>query len=176
MRLRRIARGVALGLCLVATSSGCGDGGSEVAGAPAAAWPAKLAKPVDADEAAKLKAVGVRWTNQQARQLYLERVAAIAGADAQARAEGLSAEERAHRAFAARHAARMMARAMMTDAAEVAALQERDRAKYGGADGPTFERLVEEARAKGLEGDALYESIVAGAQRTDAGTNRAMGL
>ena len=178
MRWRPIARRVALTLCLAATSSGCtsGAGEGEVAGAPAAAWPAGLARPADAAEAERLKTSGTRWTNQQSRQLYLERVAEIAGADAKARADGVTAEERARRAFATRHAARMTARAMMSDPSEVAALQERDRAKYGDPDGPTFEQLVEKARAKGLEGDALYESIVESAQRTDAGTNRGMGL
>lgn len=177
VRLRRIAQRVALALCLgAAAASGCAREGSEVAGAPAEAWPAGLAKPADAAEAQELKAAGTSWTNGQARQLYLERVAAIAGEDAKWRAEGVPAEQRARRAFTIRHEARRTARAMMSDAAEVAALQERDREKYGAPDGPTFEYLVEKARGKGLEGDALYESIVESAQRTDAGVNRSLGL
>lgn len=177
MRLRRIARNVVLALCLgAAASTGCSREGSEVAGAPAEPWPAGLPKPADVAEAQRLRAAGTSWTNKQARQLYLERVAEIAAADAKWRADGLPAEERARRAFAIRSGARRTARAMMGDASEVAALQERDRAKYGDPDGPTFEFLVEKARAKGLAGDALYESIVESAQRTDAGVNRGMGL
>jgi hypothetical protein len=65
---------------------------------------------------------------------------------------------------------------MMSDPAELAALQERDRAKYGNPDGPTFEWLLERARAKGLEGDAAYLSIVESAQRTDASVNKGLGF
>lgn len=177
MTLRRIARDMVLALCLGAVASaGCSREGSEVAAAPAEPWPAGLAKPADVAEAQALKSAGTSWTNKQARQLYLERVATIAGADAKWKAEGLPAEDRARRAFAARHAARMTARAMMGDPSEVAALQERDRAKYGDPDGPSFELLVEKARAKGLTGDAIFESIVESAQRTDAGTNQSVGL
>lgn len=176
MTLRRIARDVALALCLGAAAAACQGAGSEVAGAPAEPWPAGLARPADAAEAQQLRTAGTSWTNKQARQLYLERVAGIGEAAAKWKAEGLPAEERARRAFATRHGARMTARAMMGDPTEVAALQERDRAKYGNPDGPTFEFLVEKARAKGLAGDAIYESIVESAQRTDAGVNQSMGL
>jgi hypothetical protein len=65
---------------------------------------------------------------------------------------------------------------MMANADEVKALQERDREKYGNPDGPTFEWLVEKARKKNLSGDAIYESIISSSQRTDTGTNKAMGL
>lgn len=163
-----------LALCLGgAAPVGCGGAGGEVM--VAQAWPEGLAKPADAAEAERLKQQGTSWTNSQARQLYLERVAAIAGEDARWRAERVPAEERARRAFGLRRAARMTSRAMMADAAEVTLLQERDREKYGGPDGPTFEWLVEKARAKGLEGDALFESIVESAQRTDGDVNRATG-
>ncbi len=177
MTLRRIARLVVLSACLGAVASaGCSREGSEVAGAPAEPWPEGLAKPADVAEAQALRSAGTSWTNKQARQLYLERVATIAGADAKWKAEGLPAEDRARRAFAIRHEARRTARAMMGDPSEVTALQERDRAKYGSPDGPTFEFLVDKARAKGLTGDAIYESIVESAQKTDAGTNQSMGL
>jgi hypothetical protein len=173
VRARKLLEIVVVALCLGAAAPvGCG-GGEDVAAQP---WPAGLAKPADAAEAQRLKQKGTSWTNSQARQLYLERVATIAGEDATWRADGVAAEERARRAFTIRHEARLTARAMMGDAAEVKLLQERDREKYGTPDGPTFEWLVERARAKGLAGDALYESIVESAQKTDAGVSRGMGL
>jgi hypothetical protein len=149
---------------------------TEPAVAPGDPWPAGLAKPADVAEATRLRADGVAWTNRQVRQLYLERVAAIGPRDAELRARGEPAEARALAAFTARHDARMTARAMMQDRAEVEQLQARDRDKYGDPDGPTFTLLVERAQAKGLVGDAVYESIVESAQRTDAATNRSMGL
>lgn len=174
VRARKSWQIVALALCLGgAAPVGCGGGDAAVV---AQAWPAGLARPADAAEAERLKQQGTAWTNTQARQLYLERVATIAAEDATWRAEGLAAAERARRAYTIRHAARMTARAMMADPAEVALLQERDREKYGDPDGPTFAWLVERARAKGLSGDAVYESIVDSAQRTDGDVNRAAGL
>lgn len=140
------------------------------------AWPAELPRPGDAGEAERLKQAGTRWTNRQARQVYLDRVATIAGEDAKWRAEGLPAAERARRAFTIRHEARMTARAMMSDPTELAALQARDRAKYGDPDGPSFQWLEARARAKGLGGDAIYESIVDSAQRTDQAVNQSLGF
>jgi hypothetical protein len=139
-------------------------------------WPQGLARPASVADVATLKAAGATWTDRQVRQLYLERVAAIGPRDAEQLARGDSAEARARAAYSARRDARMIARAMMTDPAAVAALQTRDRAKYGDPDGPTFEWLVERAAAKGLTGDAVYTSIVDSAQVTDAATNSSLGL
>ena len=63
---------------------------------------------------------------------------------------------------------------MMASEVEVAALRARDEAKYGQADGPTFEQLVEKGRKRGLEGDALYESILSSARRTNKQVDRRM--
>jgi hypothetical protein len=139
-------------------------------------WPDGLARPASVAEATTLKAGGVTWTDRQVRQLYLERVAAIGPKDAEATARGEPAESRARAAFTARHDARMIARAMMQDVAEVELLRTRDRDKYGNPDGPTFEYLVERATQKGLTGDAIYTSIVDSAQQTDAATNKGLGL
>ena len=70
----------------------------------------------------------------------------------------------------------MTARAMMSDPAELAALQERDRAKYGNPDGPTFDWLLERNQAKGLAGEAAYLAIVESAQKTDANVNQSLGF
>lgn len=168
-----------LTLCLgvtgpVSVFAGCEA--TEPAVAPGDRWPTGLAKPADAAEVASLRASGVAWTDRQVRQLYLERVSEIGPRDATLRAHGQSVEARARAAFAARHDARVTARAMMQDSAAVEALRERDRQKYGAPDGPSFDYLIERARQKGLEGDAVYESIVESAQRTDAVTNRSLGL
>lgn len=154
---------------------GCG-GDSERAAAPDDPWPQGLERPETVAEATTLRESGVVWTDRQVRQLYLERVAAIGERDRQLRAQGQSAEARALAAYQTRHDARMTARAMMQDQAEVATLQARDREKYGDPDGPTFTWLVERAQQKGLEGDAVYESIVESAQQTNAATNRGLGL
>ncbi len=65
---------------------------------------------------------------------------------------------------------------MMANPVEVELLRARDMAEYGNPNGPTFEFLVEQAKKAGLEGDAVYESIIDGSYRTDAGTNRSLGL
>ncbi len=153
---------------------GCND--SERAAAPNDPWPQGLERPESVAEATALRERGVVWTDRQVRQLYLERAAAIGERDAQLRAQGQTAEARALAAYQTRHDARMTARAMMQDQAEVAALQARDLEKYGDPGGPTFTWLVERAQQKGLEGDAVYESIVESAQQTNAATNRGLGL
>jgi len=65
---------------------------------------------------------------------------------------------------------------MMADPAEVGLLRARDAAEYGNPDGPTFEFLVERGRGAGLAEDAVYESLIDGSYRTDAATNRRLGL
>lgn len=139
-------------------------------------WPAGLPKPADIAEAQAQRARGVVWTDRQVRQFYLERVATIGEGDRVLQAAGKGMEERALAAYEARRVARLTARAMMQDAAAVEALRARDRDKYGAPEGPSFTYLVERAQAKGLSGDAVYQSIIDSAQRTDAATNSSMGL
>ncbi|MBK8259531.1 MAG: hypothetical protein IPK82_43595 [Polyangiaceae bacterium] len=136
--------------------------------------PGKL--PSSVDEALNLKKGGVHFSNKEIRAKYVCAAAAIGGLNEGWKKEGLSAEERAKRAFQTRHDARVISRAMMSDAAEVKALEDRDREKYGQPDGPTFDQLVKKAQEKGLSGDAVFEEIVASAQRTDAATNQALGI
>lgn len=132
--------------------------------------------PLDVAEAERARVGGQGWTNVEVRVRYLCEVARIGPAAAAWKAEGRPADERARLAYQMRHNARMLARAMMPDQDEVARLEARDMGKYGTKDGPTFEWLVDRAKAKGLEGDAIYESIVESAQVTDADVNRALGL
>ncbi|MCB9543693.1 MAG: hypothetical protein H6703_14765, partial [Myxococcales bacterium] len=108
--------------------------------------------------------------------VYVCRVRGIVGADEAWQAEGLDAEARARRAFAIRHGARLTGRAMMSNRAEVAALEARDRLTYGDRDGPSWAWLVERGRAKGLAGDALYDSIRQGAAETNETMDAHFGL
>ena len=132
--------------------------------------------PQSSAQALGLKASGTAWSNAEVRAHYLVLVAAIGPANAHWVLDGVSAEERAHRAFQMRHDARVTCRAMMSDARELAALEQRDQEKYGHPDGPRFEELVAHEQAKGLSGDAVFEAIVASAQRTNSAVNEMYGL
>ena len=111
-------------------------------------------------------------SNREIRKWYLERVAAISRLNKEWIAEGLSLETRARRAWQIRHDARLEARSMMENSAEVEDLKERDRRIYGNPDGPTFEQLVRELRREWGEGDEVFERIIAGAQTTSREANR----
>ena len=117
-----------------------------------------------------------RRTNAEIRQWYMDQVAPIPDLNRQWLAEGLSAGERAAKAWSIRHTARLDARAMMGDPTEVELLRARDMALYGNVDGPPFEFLVEQGRQEGLEEQAVYEAIFEGAYRTNVGINRRFGL
>jgi hypothetical protein len=114
-------------------------------------------------------------TDAEIRQWYLDQVATLGPLNEKWLAEGLDAEERARRAYAIRHDARIEARDMMQSWTAVLALRMRDRVKYGNPNGPTFEYLVDKNKAKGLEGDAVYEAIVGSARRTNRAVNERHG-
>lgn len=143
--------------------------------APAEA-PSNKPIPASIAEAHEQRRAGVEWDNAEIRAVYLRLVAAIGPANARWIAERLPAEDRARRAFQMRHDARLLTRAMMRDAAEVALLQRRDQDRYGHPDGPTFAWLVERERKKGEAGDAVFEAIVESAQRTDRAVNELFGV
>lgn len=132
--------------------------------------------PADAAEALTLRAAGEAWTDREARAWYLLEVARIPAIDAALQAEGRDAEARARAAWAHRKHARLGARAMMSDPAEVEALRQRDRELYGDPDGPTFEWLTARAAERGLEGDAVWLWIVDSAGRTNPWTDLRLGL
>jgi hypothetical protein len=115
-------------------------------------------------------------TNAEIRQWYLEQVARIPELNKEWRQQGFPAKERAEMAWRVRHEARLQARSMMADPAEVELLRARDMAVYDNPDGPTFESLVEKLREAGLEEGAMYEAIIEGAYRTDTGINRLLGF
>jgi len=123
-----------------------------------------------------LRQQGVSWTNQEVRLHYNRLVDTIGPANERWKQEGLGAEERARRAYGMRHDARLLTRAMMSDAQEVEELRKRDLEVYGNPDGPTFEQLVERQRSKGVTGDAVYEAIIESSQRTNEAMNKRFGL
>jgi len=160
---------VALALVL-----GCKGSPSPPSPAPSASAPARPF-PTSVAEAETLHDGGATWTNEEVRRYYVGVVATIGPSNERWKQEGVAVEERARRAFGIRHDARLTARAMMSDSADVELLRRRDQAKYGHPDGPTFEELVEKGKAAGKTGDAVYEGIVASAQRTDERVNDLFG-
>jgi len=65
---------------------------------------------------------------------------------------------------------------MMGDKRERELLRARDTIKNGSPDGPSFEFLVARLKEVGIEGDDIYEAIIAGSHRTDSELNRLLGL
>jgi hypothetical protein len=171
LRLLALTRLVVIALALVL---GCKGSPSQPSPSPSASAPAKP-YPTSVADTETLKKGGATWTNEEVRRHYDEAVATIGPSNERWRQEGVAAEERARRAFGIRHDARLTARAMMSNASEVELLRQRDQAKYGHPDGPTFEELVEKGKAAGKTGDAVYEGIVASAQRTDARVDELLG-
>ncbi len=117
-----------------------------------------------------------KFQNDEIRRWYNAETSKVDGLDAEWRAAGMSAAERARKAYELRHAARIKARKMMQNPKQVRDLQARDMAKYGNPDGPTFDQLVKGAESKGMTGDARFEHIVGSSSRTDAGYNARHGI
>jgi hypothetical protein len=159
-----------IGALVIAVTLGCAKPSAPVELASGKSLPDSSA------QAISLKTTGVAWTNAEIRAHYLVLVAAIGPANAGWKRDSVSAEERAHRAFQMRHDARITCRAMMSDARELAALEQRDQEKYGHPDGPRFDELVAHEKARGLSGDAVFEAIVESAQRTNSAVNEMYGL
>jgi len=161
---------------VVALALGCSPRSTSVSSERAAGLLAAKLFPDSLAQVEALRQQGVSWTNEEVRLHYNRLVGTIGPANEKWKQEGLSAEERARRAYGMRHEARLLTRAMMSDAAEVEELRKRDLEVYGNPDGPTFEQLVERQRSKGVSGDAVYEAIIESAQRTNQAVNRWFGL
>ncbi|MCM1192394.1 MAG: DUF4157 domain-containing protein [Lachnospiraceae bacterium] len=104
-------------------------------------------------------------SNVEAREWYLEQERRIP--DRIDRSRPL--EEQARQAFELRNQYRTRARELMAD---------RELADRLNATEPnlTWEQLVQKQRDKGLEGDAIYEAIIASAQRSRVSVNQALGI
>lgn len=125
------------------------------------------------DDASK---AGKHKTNSEIRRWYLERITTIVELNQAWIRRGLPARDRAERAWRIRHEARRAARSMMGDKRERELLRARDTIKNGSPDGPSFEFLVARLKEVGIEGDDIYEAIIAGSHRTDSELNRLLGL
>ena len=122
--------------------------------------------PITVAEAQRRKKDGARWKNRAIRKYYVCLGAVIPSSSRTWKRKGKDAPTRARLAYEIRRRARLVARAMMRDDDEVAALRARDQAKYGSPDGPTFDHLVAKMKTRGFEGDDVYEHIVKSARRT----------
>lgn len=114
-------------------------------------------------------------SNQEIRRWYLSQVSKLPLLNEAWIKHGISAEERARRAWKLRHDARLQAREMMENPLEVKLLQDRDMKYYGSPDGPTFEFLVAKAGKLGLKGDKIYEVIVADSFTTNSDVDKKFG-
>lgn len=132
--------------------------------------------PTSPEEAAILKQGGVEWTNLEARSYYLKEEVRIGQLNEHWIKEGVSLRDRAYRSWEMRKNARVTARAMMPDPEQVEKLRQDDIKLYGTPDGPTWEWSQDYARREGHEGDAVYQFIIDGAQRSRASVNRDLGI
>ncbi|MCP3141518.1 DUF1515 domain-containing protein [Pyxidicoccus xibeiensis] len=111
-------------------------------------------------------------TNSDIRKWYLEKVGTIPELDKKWAAQGVPMEERARRAVAIRHDARLEARKMMKNPLEVLMLRARDLFTYGNINGPSFNQLVKKAEDKGLRGDDVFKELIGSSNRTNQTVNQ----
>lgn len=109
---------------------------------------------------------GIRWSKDDIRTYYAAVGDDLRTIDRHLEEAGWSLESRARKALEIRRNARKVARAMLDDG-ESAALAAEDLARFGSKDGPTFDHLVAEARARGRTGDQIYADVLASAKRPE---------
>lgn len=124
--------------------------------------PASTETPTERGEA---ELVAIPKTNCEIRVWYNYQVVAIGELNKKWEKEGMDVESRAKKAYHLRHDARVNARFLMQNKAEVKVLQDRDMAKYGNPDGPTFDYLFNKSTKKGLSATEAYQSIIASSSR-----------
>lgn len=115
-------------------------------------------------------------TNSEIRQWYLEQLSRIPELNEQWIINDVSLKDRAKMAWQFRHDKRSEARAMMKNEAEKELLRRRDMAKYGTPDGPAFEFLISHLEADGLKRNAVFEAVIKGSYRTNAGIDKMLGF
>lgn len=115
-------------------------------------------------------------TNSEIRRWYLDQVATIPKLNKQWIKEGLSLDVRARMAWKFRHDKRREARALMADQGEVKMLRQRDIKVYRSPNGPTFSFLVKRLSGEGLSENQVFEAIIKGSYRTNAGVNKSLGF
>lgn len=114
--------------------------------------------------------------NAEIRAWYLSVLSLIPKLNQEWLAAGITLRDRAFVAWSIRHIARLEARDMMVDPAEVENLRARDLSVHGNPDGPTFADLVEQGYRAGLEESAIYEAIIEKSSRPNPGINERFGL
>ena len=116
--------------------------------------------------------VKIPETNCEIRVWYNYQVIAISRLNEHWIEQGHDLETRAHMAYETRHNARVNARFMMKNRAEVAQLQARDQAKYGNPDGPTFDYLMTKCINKGLNENQCFQDIIDSSSRVNQVYNK----
>jgi hypothetical protein len=96
--------------------------------------------------------------NKLIRKWYFRRVHKIPKLNRKWLKQGLSAHDRARKAWQIRHKARLKARQMMKRE-EAETLRLRDRERYGNPDGPTFEHIVKKYENLGYEDDDVVNRL-----------------
>ncbi len=115
-------------------------------------------------------------TNQEIRKWYLDELAEIPKLNRKWKREGISLAERAKMAWKYRHDRRRMARSFMESEVEREQLMARDMAVYGSPNGPTFAFLKQRLSAEGLTENEVFEAIIQGSYRTNAGVDKKLGF
>ena len=115
-------------------------------------------------------------TNQEIRKWYLDELAEIPKLNKKWKLEGISLAERAKLAWKYRHDRRRMARSFMQSKVEIEQLRARDVVIYGSPNGPTFAFLKKRLKAEGLTENEIFEAIIQGSYRTNAGVDKKLGF
>jgi hypothetical protein len=132
--------------------------------------------PRTAAQAREMTGRGVCWDNDLIRDYYQRLDAEVAGEMRRIQSAGATLEAQARRAFDMRRDARLTARAMMGDLAEVERLRARDVEKYGYPDGPTFEQLMKRQRTHDRRtGADAYRAIIESSRTLNPAYNTALG-
>jgi hypothetical protein len=108
-------------------------------------------------------------SNAETRTVYTTLELRMREVSEQLDRDGVGLEERAKTLYGLRASIRTWTRSLMAD---------RETAEYLTANepNPTFDDLVERQRAKGREGDAIYEAIIASATRSRPSVNESLGI
>jgi hypothetical protein len=115
-------------------------------------------------------------TNQGIRKWYLDELARIPELDKEWQRDGIPLARRAENAWKYRHDRRRIARSFMQNEAEREELRERDKAVYGSPNGPSFAFLVKRLKSEGLTENEIFEAIIKGSYRSNAGVNKKLGF
>ena len=115
-------------------------------------------------------------TNQEIRKWYLDELAEIPELNRKWKREGIDLAERANMAWKFRHDRRRMARAFMESELEREQLRQRDVAVYGSPNWPTFAFLKKRLKVEGLSENEIFEAIIRGSYRTNAGIDKKLGF